>query len=267
MNKFFVTIILLLISYQFSYAKETENRDTAIKEGKSFRDKFYQRSGFSLFTDFDISPVRDLSFTKNYSVNGNTVNQDYSGKYAGFSYSFFTYVYMLRYNLYEPVEDFSISLNAPMAFGLSMFINTQSYGSSQSLPPPFQDTYSPTDGMGFLKLSIPMYLQFNYGNIATRSSVLEHGITAGIGFEYQINPIFMFPLDGELINPSFSKSSLLIPSVNIGYCFLTDAEVPVEVNLKLSLGSMQSFTSFDGRQQVSQSPMSVMLSWHRYVNF
>ncbi len=244
----------------------------------NIKDKIFQSIGVSVFTDIDIMPLRDISYSKikhnipTSSGGTSDVQINFSGKYFGTSVSYFTFVYGLRYNIYEPTKDFSVSLYAPLALGLNMFL-----GSSIADPTNytavnkdylFYNDESDFAYLGFLKLAIPLYLQVNYGNISTMATEKEKGITGGIGFEYQINPIFAFTMNGESNkNDNFTKSSFLIPSMNIGYRYWGKNSDPKEVNLKVGLGAVSTYSGTDGTTKTSAAPFSVMLSFHKYLGY
>ncbi len=263
-------IIIILTSVIFSI------QSLIAQEKGSFGDRFYYHNGLSVFTDFDVTPIRDVKFTKSNYVNGTSQNIDYVGKYSGVTWSVFTYTSNFRLNVYQPNDDFSLSVNSHVAIGFGLYVGYKAVADAVNYSPSvFNNYYNPStissmDQIGFLKLSIPVFLQANYGNIATRSSGMETGVTAGVGFEYQLNPIFIFS-GGEEISPTFTRSSFLVPCFNVGYCYIGETifqsnEVLREVNLKIGMGSSETYTGKNGAK-ISQSPMSVMLTWNTYIDY
>jgi len=266
MHKIILSVSFVLLSFQITNAQESTTKDSMDTNGSEFKDRFFQCTGGTAFLDYDVTPLRDISYTRStyFSSTNTYADVNYTGKYSGLAWSFYTYIHTFRYNFYESSEDLSFSINAQPAIGISLFSISQSLGN------PNQINSVPSDhvfggGVGFMKFSLPFYLQANFGNIATRNSGEEKGYTAGIGFEYQLNPIFMIT-DESTTNVNISKSSFIIPSFNFGYVYYNDKNVPREVNFRLGLGAKDTFRGIDG-QSISQSSYSFMISFHRYIGF
>jgi hypothetical protein len=220
MNRILLSVFLSLICFQYIKAQEAETKDSASFEHTTFKDRFFHCSGYATITDFDRTGIRDVSYTRPQSLSGNPLDVNYSGKSSGISLSIFTYIHTFRFNIFEPSEDISLSINSPIAIGASVFIAAIN---GEPNNPAFDNEL--TGGIGFMKLSLLLYLQANFGNIATRFSSAEDGFTAGVGFEYQVNPIFVIT-EQNLKNVTFPKSNFLMPSMNIGYIYLNHNNVP-----------------------------------------
>ncbi len=257
----------MIFSCHLSFAQETETKDTTLIKEKSFKDRFFKNTGAALFTDIDILPLRDVTFSKHVSSGNYGGYVNFQGKYTGFSIAYFTYIYQLRYNVYEANEDFSLSVNAPLALGFSMFFSSNK-SLADPVNPPVKNIGSENfgSGIGFFKLSVPLFFQLNYGNLATQTTAKDHGVTLGIGVDYQINPIFLLNMDDVSSNLSINRSNFIIPSMNIGYRLMTEKDIPMEINLKVGMGTSSTFTSMDGHT-ISQNPMSILLSWHTYIDY
>ncbi len=259
MNRILLSVFILLLSLQYIKAQEAETKDSNSFEHTTFKDRFFHCSGYAAITDFDRTGIHDVSYTRPQTLLGDPLDVNYSGKSSGISLGIYTYIHTFRFNIFEPSEDISLSINSPIAIGASIFI-----ASINGVPnnPAFSTDL--TGGIGFMKLSLPLYLQANFGNIATRFSSEEDGFTAGIGFEYQVNPIFVIT-EQNLKNVTFPKSNFLMPSMNVGYIYLDHNNVPHEINLKLGFGST------DNSQYIfpalPDSHYNIMLSFHKYVNF
>lgn len=267
MRKVLLPIFLILFSINFLSAQEIETKDTLTNNGTTFKSRFFQSNGMAYFTDVDIPPLRNVSYT--YHVNGSDIN--YSGKFYGYSFALLTYIHQFRYNIYEVNNDFSLSINSPLDVGFNMlFTLDQSLANATSTPTNTSTSTGATGnmgaGVGFFKLSIPLYLQVNYGGIATQKTEMEKGVTFGIGIEYQLNPLFMLNVDDAVKNVKFDRSYFIIPSMNVGYRYLNKNQHAKEVNLKIGMGSSSSFTANNGNQ-ISQTPLNVMLSWNTYLSY
>ncbi len=240
MKKITLTFVLLLVFLSFANAQN---------QGGGLKDKFFQSLGFAYFTDFDKTPLRDWT----------AANE--SGKYYGYSWTIVTAVYAPRINLYEPTQNLSFSIYAPIALGFNAFSISSSATTTKPNPQSSSSSFGIDNSYGYFKFALPVYLQMNFGNIATMATDMEKGFTAGIGFEYQINPIYM-STDSRTI----SKSTFLMPSMNIGYRYWNKNNNASEVNLKVGMGSSSSAVDIYGKT-ITGTPLSIMLSFHKFLNY
>ena len=124
---------------------------------QSFKDRFYQSTGWSAFLDYFKMPT----FLEDNS---------YAANPAGLS--MVTYFYKPRVNLYDFNENTSIDLHAIPALGLS---------------------YASTNGgeawLG--SISLPVMAGFNFGNISTYDTKQNHGFGIGVGMEYFNGGLFI----------------------------------------------------------------------------
>lgn len=206
-----------------------------------FKDKFFISHGFSIYTDWVFG--QKIASPNLYAGQG-LYYDDLVLKATGAS--IFTYTPNFRYNLTEFDNNSSLSLNVPLGLGLMV------------------------SEFGFGSVEIPLFIAYNVGNISTYSADKNHGFTVGVGFEYFNMAVFKNS-DYDLYPGALDGSSWVSPCVNIGYRYWNSKNIAREINFKLGFGSSSStsITDINGTvYKVDQgSPLSVKLSWSRYMNY
>ncbi len=127
---------------------------------QGIKDKFFHQIGFSLYTDFHYSKVKELTVNANVpDKNGNSTTMDIAGQYRSAEIALISFYYSPSFNIIEKGVENSYSINIPMGIHISQAskefqgdyfngsVNTSYYYYSEQLG----------------SISFPVYLTWNTG--------------------------------------------------------------------------------------------------------
>lgn len=204
--------------------------------------KMFHAIGFSFLTDFSIGPLSwELgNFQPNSNGSKAGVFNPATGQYGtydtsfyqGFGYSPFTFLYRFRYNVYEPSDNFAVSLGITPSLGLSI------------------------GGGGVGHINVPVMATAEFGAGSTYSSTAGVGGLFGIGFEYTKLPLLN-------INKNATIDSWYEFVVATGIRYWGISNKLREVNIKLGYGSAGPPSSI----AIYERAISARLAWIYFLNY
>ncbi|OYU95523.1 MAG: hypothetical protein CFE21_10290 [Bacteroidetes bacterium B1(2017)] len=244
----------------------------SLLKSQPIKERYFGQIGFSLFSDFFNSKITPIEGKFNFTEYSRVEGKGYA-RYNTFNW--FTISYTARINAYQFSKNASLSIESPMAFGLSLGQRELYLNSMDSVieDPDFPNSKTMrtiTERCStMVKLSVPLFINFNYGLGSTLGSDLNKGISIGLGVD-NATPIFLTQKDLDIVNGSDKKipSIYFMPAVTIGYRFWTQT-VAREINLKVgylpSHVSQEVINSIPGTGPING--LSVRLSYNKFLNF
>jgi hypothetical protein len=244
--KYYRLIVLIFFLLLFSLVSVMGQKDTLSSE---YNDdpKCYYSFGVSVYSDYISGNLNKVPQIDTSILN----NQSF---YKGHQYqamNLVTFTYLFRYNIYRINNDRSISLSIPMSLGLNSLKCDD--GSS-----------------AYLSLTIPLFLQYNYGAASNFSTLKWKGWMIGAGAEF-----VMFPLvtNEEYVYINEQKNSIkfapnnkwIQPAVECSYRWINTDQEARELNLKMGYGFQQKWNDLSGSHTIS--PFSVKLTYIFSINY
>lgn len=128
---------------------------------QSLKDKSIFTLGWSVYTDYILSPVQEFTTENIDGVEYNFYHQDQGTGIVSISLNY-------RYNLLEAGDEFAIGLNAQPLLGISIFAQSEGVG----------------------HFNLPLFASLDFGAGSTYNSTANLGGFIGAGFEYYNAPVF-----------------------------------------------------------------------------
>lgn len=229
---------------------------------QGFKDRFFANFGITYGADVNFSSLKPFTYTDPY--NSNNVYKGYS---KNFDVSLLTYFYGMRFNLLEKGDDFSMGIFVPIT--VSTCLGNTKYLMEGDIIPAGGTKYEKKTLSGsfstFGRVSVPIFLQFNFGGGSTYNTAKEKGFTAGIGLDMSINPLFMNrSKDQPFENMDFGLMNFM-PAVNIGRRKFSKEQF-IEYNLKFgySFGKKEFQTA---SEKLKTPGMLIMLTVGKAINY
>jgi len=183
----------------------------------------------------DYEPVYNGSwFTNSFSNNGNV-------QYIYSTWDILAFLYVIRYNVKTLDPNHSISLCTIPSIGI---------GQSQL-------NHFDVSASGWGSINIPLFLEFNIGNIHNYKSEKDEGFILGIGLEYTKAPLFYQPVEGIRIDAQGDLGSYTFttgwiePVIEISKTHFNKWNKLREVNLKVGVSTNGAY--------------NVRLSWIKWL--
>lgn len=233
MKKHFLTICIASI-FLFS-------ANQSFSQG--FKDKYFWGLGFSVYTDFIITPS-DYEITK--GNNSYNTYIDTSIVSASASISLFTFTFVNRITLKEISDNSSIGLDFPVSLGLH-------FGGEHSIA-----------------AQLPLMLSYNFGNVSTYAADKNKGIGIGLGVE-----LTKFLLNGDLGDDGSQEyirqtpSFFAVPAASIAYRYWNKRNKARELNLKIGYlpGSPKTININSQDEIINTGYLSLKLSFIIYPKY
>lgn len=204
----------------------------------SSNNKIFHALGFSFLTDFTVGPWNEL--TTFYPTRYNSQNSlgVYETKYnQNIGYTLFTYMYRFRYNVYEPSDNFAISLGITPAIGMTISTG------------------------GFANVNIPIIGEAEFGAGSTYSSSSNIGGFFGFGFEYTKMPLLSIESPSPSSGVPEAVSSWIEPVLTTGIRYWNSSNKMKEVNFKFGFRKSHPISDYFDRA------ISIRLAWIRFLNY
>ncbi len=218
-QKLIITAILFQFFIPASIAQEESEESKGTDRKSKFTDKFFMAITTSTYMDYIVSPLKFYT-----SPTGNT---DPAGNptYASVPYqtselNILSMGLEPRYNIKEFDENSSLSVSAPVAFGI---------GSSFSAA---GDNLVVRGVDGFGSVQIPLLLKLNLGNGSTYKTQKDFGFSFGTGLEMSKIGLINLSEASKKYNKAF-----VLPCFSAGITFMR-ANSPMEINFKYAFGSV-----------------------------
>ncbi len=128
-----------------------------------------------------------------------------------------------------------------------------------------------------VSFTLPVFLQFNSGNVSTFDTKKETGFTVGVGAEYvNVGLVNLagtaeddFLFDDNLGVQGYEAISYIQPAANIGYRFFNKNEIARELNFRYSFKTIDTYAAFGQLPAGETSALSqwFRLSYIRYIGY
>ena len=224
--KIFIISLMIIVSVPLASAQERSEESSGNNKKSEFSDKFFLALTTSTYTDIIVSPLRYFRYpTGNFIQQGSdsTFVPEYGSiPFQSQQFNIISLGLEPRYNLKEFDENSSLSISAPVSFGI---------GSSFSAA---GDDLIVRGVEGFGSIQIPLLLKYNIGNGSTYTTQKDFGFSAGAGLEF--NKIGLINLTAE--SKKYNKGFVL-PSFSAGVTFMR-GNSPMEINFKYAFGELRS---------------------------
>lgn len=218
--------------------------------------KILHALGYAAFTEIIGAPITvntwwDQSYQVYDPLTGNYTYGAYRNTASQASgFSILSFFYRMRYNVYEPKDNFSIGLSATPCLGFSV---------------------DPIHGGGSLNLPIQAELGFGAGSTYNASS--EKGGYIGLGFE--INKFPIIDLSGYNYDDPLGYNYAIRPItfwvqpvISTGLRYWNSRNKMKEINLKLGFGAKSDKVTFDPQSDFVKFPvMTLRLSWITFLDY
>ena len=197
--------------------------------------------GFSFLTDGAVS-------CSNLKENPDGISYE---SYQYYQWNFVTGIFSARVLLIPMTQNTSFSASAATNVSIGAIYPVHDLGSRYGL-----------------NVTVPMYLEFNYGAAARYISKSNWGFVLGAGVEYIASPLCSYAVAvTECDNSDFLKTSFL-PSCKVGFRYWSKKNHVNEVILRLGIGEkLDKFYTFDAKLSEQYRPMHIGLSFMRVLNY
>lgn len=212
---FLFTIAVFIASGLMAQEDGSETKTSSDKNAQ----KFFIAFSTSTYTDVIISPIKfHRTATGNTDPQGNPTFADIP--FQSMQYNIISLGLEPRYNLKEFDENTSLTLAAPVSFGIGVTAPV--------------DDLSVKGSSGFGSFQVPVMVKLFRGNGSTYQTVKDFGFNIGAGMEF--NKIGLINLSGE--TDRFNKP-FVFPCVTAGVLFMR-GDSPLEINFKYGFGTFRT---------------------------
>ncbi len=213
------TLFIFTLIFQILAQEKSEESIGGSKKSE-LSDKFFLALTTSTYTDFLVSPLKyHYMATGNTDILGNPIYAQVP--FQSQQLNIISLGIEPRFNLKEFDENSSLSVSAPISFGI---------GSSFSAAG--EDLIvKGTEGFG--SLQIPLFLKLNIGNGSTYTTQKDFGFNAGAGLEFSKLGLINITANSKQFNKAF-----VLPSLTAGVTFMR-GDSPMEINFKYSFGKVK----------------------------
>lgn len=203
-------------------------------------------AGFSFLTDLHVTPSNLLDTTD--ATYGGTPCQE---SFQSVQWNFVSGIFSVRCMLIPMTENSSFSLSASPTISVGAIYPVHNLGSRYGM-----------------NVTIPAYIEFNYGAASRYVASKDWGVTLGIGGEYYLGPLLSYALsDSEYENSDFMQSTFS-PSCKLGFRYWSKKNKVNEIILKLGFGKKgKEFYTFGKQLSTESRPMHIGLSFLRILNY
>jgi len=216
-----VLIFVLLTVISTSQAQEKSIESDGPAKKNNFSDRFFMAISTSTYMDLIVSPLK-----YHYGATGNTDtlgNPTFSSiPYQTQQFNIVSIGMEPRYNLKEFDENSSLSISAPISFGIG---NSMSAAGKDLIVRGIN---------GFGSVQIPLLLKLNIGNGSTYKTEKNLGFSVGAGLEMNKLGIINLTDNAKEYNKAF-----ILPSFSTGFTFMRGGS-PMEVNFKYAFGKLST---------------------------
>ncbi|MDZ4666763.1 MAG: hypothetical protein SGJ00_02660 [bacterium] len=238
---------------------------TSAGQAQGLKDRFFQQTGFSIYTDIYYSPIQEKTFTTTVDdKNYNPTEISLTGEYRSGDYALVSFYYTPIFNLIEKGSEKSFSINMPI--GLHLTKGLQSFGANYNVPgtnPAIVANFN--YNRSYLgSLSFPIYFTYNAGMGSTLLSEKELGFSIGLGLDNRLVGLSETTGNNSL-SPSLPKISTM-PSLMLGFRHWRNDKAK---ELKIKLSYMPSTYSGSNASTVFLlgDGFAFALTFNRFLNF
>lgn len=224
-KKNIVFSLILAVLIPSVYAQEGSQESSGKDKKNEFSKKFFMAITTSTYMDLIVSPLKYYyaptgNFTQGDSLHPSEPTYG-SIPYQTQQFNIISLGAEPRYNLKEFDENSSLSISAPISFGI---------GNSMSAA---NDDLIVRGVNGFGSIQIPLLIKLNFGNGSTYTTQKDFGFSAGAGIEMNKLGLINLTANAKEYNKAF-----LLPSLSAGVTFMR-GNSPMEVNFKYSFGKVK----------------------------
>ena len=254
MKKTLLLALLSILYFQNAQAQDKEEGTRYIK-------------GWSLSVLTDVGILQEYALgkvTEDYDINYDPIyDTTYAQHQRAKVISIATVGFNNHYILKKINEDQSLSLNVFPTLGFSVML-------SKGLGEVLMEK--------IFNLTVPVFLNYNIGNVATFDTKKEKGFTVGVGGEFVIPGLIPISESADqdawlfeegVGRDDFPTKPYLQPSVNLGYRYFNKNEAACEFNLRYSFRTMDNYDKYNLAPAGNEKTLTqwFKLSYIRYIGY
>lgn len=220
-KKVILSALLITTFSHVSLAQEESEESKGKDKKNDLSSKFFMALSTSTYTDLIVTPLKFY-----YGATGNT-DQQGNPTFAEIPYqtqqlNIVSIGMEPRLNLKEFDDNSSISISAPVSFGIG---NSFSAAGEDLIVRGIN---------GFGSIQVPLLFKLNLGNGSTYTTEKDYGFSAGAGFE--LNKVGLINLTE--LSRKYNKAFVL-PCLSAGFTFMR-GDTPMEINFKYAFGKVRT---------------------------